>query len=174
MSAKTFFQNFVLSLVARLWRILRTSWASTNHAPCNCKQQFPPAFGRHRRLSRKAPTFTSWPRLCGEEAQQHFKIHIFYSWGVTATRCLWSFLWLETTILFISLGTFLCPRFCVTVTSTNSLSGVLWSNKHLKDDACATPCHANADNLQTCLDNVKFRPVRLKILVWPFLGKTTM
>ena len=34
-----------------------------------------------------------------------------------------------------------------------------------ESDACATPCHANTDNLQTCLDNVKFRPVRLKILV---------
>ena len=76
---KNLFQNFVLSLVDRLWRILRRSWAVTGHATCSCKQQFPPAFNRHRRISCKAPAFTSRLQLCGEGAKHHFKIHIFYS-----------------------------------------------------------------------------------------------
>ena len=40
---------------------------------------------QHQRISCKAPAFTSRPRLCGEGAEQHFKIHMFYSRGVTAT-----------------------------------------------------------------------------------------
>ena len=76
---KNLFQNFALSLVYRLWRILRRSWAVKAHATCSCKQQCFPAFNRHRRISCQAPAFTSRLRLCGGGAKHHFKIHTFYS-----------------------------------------------------------------------------------------------
>ena len=79
MSTKKDFQFFLLSLAGRLRRILRTSWAVTSHATCNCKNKFPRAFGCHRQISCKARPFTSQPWLCAPGAKQHFKIHIFYS-----------------------------------------------------------------------------------------------
>ena len=92
MWTKIFFKTLCCRLRIVCEKILARSWAVTGHATCSCKQQFPPAFNRHRRISCKAPAFTSRLRLCGEGAEHHFKIHTFYSWGVTATPCLWSFL----------------------------------------------------------------------------------
>ena len=75
---KNFCSKFFVVAFVSSWANLKTNLGS--YTPGNLQLQA--SVLQHQRISCKAPAFTSRPRLCGEGAEQRFKIHTFYSGGV--------------------------------------------------------------------------------------------